>query len=329
MPRSEFSQQKQQDIVYEALNTSFAEAADNHRVSVSTIRRWQRKHRIRRALNPSQQGGRGTSVRGGSEGELPHMPTLSPRRQLHKAMDDAAARFAAKRLKWFDGRRRHRRAVKELDAIISQWERDHRESIRENDGGVRSGGTGQSRSTRRSVGSEDRGRKSAPRSSDTRRVYVFDVTPLAELAADDPDAWGFLRKLVDGGHEMVVPEAVIVETNARINSRLRAVLGCKYVKRIALDGHDERTTRMLCERAGGDDIVHASVVVAASNCLASLRKRYTRGCWILEVVTCDLDDIRQLVEETNLEPLAERPYRDWRLLQLARSRSRTIRPVQR
>ncbi len=342
MPRSEFSESRQQDIVHDALAATFESAAETHGVSVSTIRRWQRKHGIRRSQRNSRRrkrrrgmhrpGNQQQDVKGISAlDELDFEATLSPERRLQKSMDNAAARFAAKQLRWFDGRRGHRRAVRELDEIIAEWERSNRKSARGNDAGVRPNGTGSSTSAPRAERSRDRCKESASRSSEARRVYVFDAVPIAELAAGASNAWVFLRRIVNEQHEMVVPEAVIelVETNMRVDPLLRAVLRCKYVKRVALEDHDERTAKMLCDRASSADIVSASVVIVANNCLSSLRKRCTRTSWSLEIVTSDLDDIRALVSKTNLEMLPENSYRSWHLLPLTRIASRVIRPVHR
>ena len=320
-----FSEQEQRAIVEKALATSFNQASAIYRVPGSTIRSWKRKYGIRRAPASLPQGGEETSVPSVSGIErLTLEPTPNPEKRLNEAMGDAAVRYADNSPKWFHGRYRDRRAIKEFDAIISAWERAHPKPIPEKDGGVRPGGTGQSKSTTSSAGSGDRLSISARHSSKARWVYVFDAKPVADLAADDPDAWKFLREIVDGRHEMVVPEAVVelYEANKGTNLHLREVFGCKYVKRIALDGEDKPAPRMLCEVAGCTDIVQASVVIVASNCLASLRKRYKirkrqkRGAWTLEVVTCDPDNIRALVRFTNLKPLIGQQHRGWCLLPL-------------
>lgn len=321
MPRSQYTESEQQTIVRIALDTTFESAAKTHRVSVGTIRRWQRKHGIRRKDSRQQQDGKGTSVLDESGAEA----TLCPEIQLHEEMDNAAATFAARKLRWFDGRRRHRRAIAELEEIVTGWQLAQREFVRGDDAGVRPGGTGSSKPTPRAARSRDRGKKRDPRPSEAHKVYVFDATPIAALAVDDSAALRFLRKIVDGRHEMVVPEAVIeqVRPKTRSDSPLWAVLGCKYVKRVALGDHDKRVADMLCKRVHGPSILQASVVVVASNCLASLRRRCKKRGWSLEIVTGDLDDIRALVRRTNLEALPERPHGAWHFLPLSRTRGRT------
>ena len=314
-----FSEQEQRAIVKMALATSFKQASARYRVPKSTIRSWKRKYGICRASASSPQGGEGTSIPTVSDIErLTLEPTPNPEKRLCDAMVDAAARYAANSPKWFHGRYRDRRAIKEFDAIISAWERAHLSPIPYKDRVVRLGGTGQRKSTSGSAGSGDRRGRPALCSSEGRRAFVFDTKPVADLAADDPDAWKFLREIVDGRHEMVVLQAVVerYETNSRTNSHLRAVLGCKYVKRIVFEGCDDQVARTLCEVAGCTDIVQASVVIAASNCLASLRKRYKRSAGTLEIVTCDIDMIRNLVQSTKLEPRVERQYRGWCFLQI-------------
>lgn len=306
-------------IVEEALRTSVKQAADRHRVSERTIRRWLKECGISGGRKPSPHGGIGTSVPSVQDsGRSTPEPTLDPDKQLKEAMGNAAAKCANSKPGWFHGRLRDRRAIKQFDTIISNWERDNRERLPRKDGGGRLGGTGQSESTSSSAGSTGRHKIRARRSNQTRRVYVFDAKPVADLAAGDPNAWKFLREIADGRHEMVVPEAVAkdYETNNDTNSHLREVLGCKYLKRVASGDQDKRAARVLCEKACCTDIVQASVVIAANNCFADLRKRHKRGAWSLEVVTCVPDVIRDLVRLANLTPCPKRQHRGWCLLPL-------------
>lgn len=332
MARSKYSDAKKWEIVQEAMDKGYRKTSKKYQCSPSTIRRWKRRFGITQA-RPQKRGSGRSRRRAGTGGSASHDPhqgagaTPPPpltNRQFHEAMDRSAAAFAAKKRRWFATGRRQEKALQKLDGIVTQWEVAHKRPSPGADGGPLPSSTSQSKPTSQSEESGDRRRQSASHSMHTRKVFVFDLAPVNALAADHPDAWGLLRKIVDGRHEMVVPRAVIEQAkpNMRANALLRSVLRCKYVKRAALSDQDEKTANMLCERVRGADIVQASVIVVASNCIASLRKRCTIGSWSLEVVTDDLEAIRALAR-INLELLPERFNGAWYFLPLSRRKSRT------
>ena len=122
-------------------------------------------------------------------------------------------------------------------------------------------------------------------------VLVLDAGALIAIDRNDRGVSAMLRVALDDGDEVQVPAGVVAQTwrgGARQANLARTLRRCEEVP---LDSEVARAVGLLCRRAGTNDVIDASVAVAAAT--AASRDS-------VAVLTSDHDDLADLLSAVDV-----------------------------
>ena len=124
-------------------------------------------------------------------------------------------------------------------------------------------------------------------------VLVLDAGALIAIDRNDRGVSAMLRVALDDGDEVHVPAGVVAQTwRGRRPSGEPGPARCGRCEEVPLDSEVARAVGLLCRRAGTNDVIDASVAVAAATAALSD---------FVAVLTSDVDDLADLLSTVNVD----------------------------